>query len=107
MSGIRQNFVNSNSRALDLLKNHPWPTTLFKWREVSFLEIMIIVKGLKNGKTKDIFDINGVLVKQVINTILWPLTHCIDRCLTEGIFPQTLKLVKVLPIFKKETIFNG
>ena len=101
VSGIRQNFINSNSKALDLLKNYPRPTTLFKWRKVSCLEIMNIVKGLKNSKTKDIFDINGVLVKQVINTLLWPLTHCINRCLTEGIFPQTLKLAKVLPIFKK------
>ena len=41
-------------------------------------------------------------MKQLINYYAEPLTHLINESISQGIFPDELKLAKVLPIFKWE-----
>ena len=42
------------------------------------------------------------IMKQLINYYAEPLTYLINQSISQGIFPEELKLAKVLPIFKCE-----
>ena len=44
--------------------------------------------------------INAKMVKCSLNTILKPLVHLINLSLTQGKFPNELKLARVIPLFK-------
>ena len=40
-------------------------------------------------------------IKATISEILFPLTHVINFCIKDGIFPEQLKVSKDCPIYKK------
>ena len=75
---IHCNMSNNNQDAVYLCNSFPKPDTIFKWKNDSCDDVLSIVESLKNDKTKDIYDINGFLIKQVINYIISPLTFCIN-----------------------------
>ena len=60
-----------------------------------------VVKGLnpKSSCGKDC--ISTILLKKIIPEIKAPLTIIINQTLKTGIFPDKLKIAKVLPLFKK------
>ena len=41
------------------------------------------------------------IILSTISEILFPLTHVINFCIKDGIFPEQLKVSKVCPIYKK------
>ena len=47
-------------------------------------------------------NISGILLKFCVNIISTLLTAIINQSLTQGIFPDKLKIAKVIPIYKKE-----
>lgn len=71
-------------------------------------EVYNILLNLKNSSAGH-DDIDSRLLKQVSSYIIQPLTHICNLSLSNGIFPQELKLAKVLPIFKSgdPTKFNN
>ena len=67
-----------------------------------------IIKSLKNGSA-GYDNIPASIAKQCIQHYIKPLTYLIKSSLECGIFPNELKLVKVIPIFKngdKQDISN-
>lgn len=42
-----------------------------------------------------------MILKNVIECIAGPLMYVINKCLTQGIFPNLLKLCRVVPVYKK------
>ena len=42
------------------------------------------------------------IMKQIVHVYVRPLTYLINMSLTQGIFPEELKLAKVIPIYKSE-----
>jgi len=67
---------------------------------VSEREIMNIVLSFKTKKTTDESDIDMVLVKDIIDCIVSPLTYICNQSFSTGIFPSKMKTAKVIPIFK-------
>ncbi len=64
-------------------------------------EIVTITSSLKNGAD----GVDGVqmkIIKQVIHEISSPLCHVFNLSFQQGIFPNILKLAKVIPIYKIE-----
>ena len=62
-------------------------------------------KVIKSLKTKDSCGHDGIsvkLLKDISPGILLPLTIIINQSLITGIFPDTLKIAKVIPLYKKE-----
>ena len=45
-------------------------------------------------------DISSIFLKQITTSIIKPLTIVINQVLNNGIFPDKLKIAKVVPIFK-------
>ena len=62
---------------------------------------MEIIAHLKTNKSPGIDNIPNSLIKLSAETIVEPLTHIINHSLSKGIFPESLKVAKVVPLYKK------
>jgi len=67
---------------------------------ISQTEILEAVKQLQPKKSQDFHGISMFFLKNVINSIITPLHHCVRVSLSTGIVPSQLKIAKVVPIFK-------
>ena len=65
-------------------------------------EILKITKSLKPSKSRGYDEISVFFLKKIIFYIVSPLTHIFNKSLISGIFPNALKLAKIIPIFKKD-----
>ena len=63
-------------------------------------EIMQQVKNAKNKKSKDHDQFDMCLVKKIIPYIVKPLAHICNTSLKNGIFPDRMKIARVIPLFK-------
>ena len=63
-------------------------------------EIINIVKNWKNKKSTGFDNIDMTIVKQVISHIVKPLSYICNMSLTSGIFPNNMKIAKVIPLYK-------
>lgn len=75
------------------------PSTIFL-RDTDRYEIIDIVRNFKNKTSLDWNGIDMTLVKQVIDTIVDPLTYICNLSLKSGCFPTKMKLAKVIPLYK-------
>ena len=68
-----------------------------------------IIDSLKSKTSTGVDCISNKLLKFVRNVISEPLTIIINQMLNVGVFPDLLKISKVIPIYKKEddTIFSN
>ena len=64
---------------------------------------MHIISSLKNGKAVGPFSIPINLMKLLSNLIAEPLCTIVNQSFSTGIFPDNLKLVKVIPLHKKSS----
>lgn len=73
----------------------------FIFEKVSTTEVNKVINSLRNKQSQgyDGFSIN--LIKKVKDVIIAPLTHLINQSIETGIFPDSLKIARVLPIYKK------
>ena len=63
-----------------------------------------IAKHISNLKTKNSLGFDGVstkLLKLIKEEMVKPLTFIVNQCLITGIFPDNLKLAKVIPLHNK------
>lgn len=58
-----------------------------------------IVRKFKSKRSTEINSIDMATVKEVIDSIVRPLTHICDQSFQRGVFPNNMKLAKVIPIF--------
>lgn len=77
-------------------KNHPE----FRYGLTSPLEICDLLKAFDPKKSNDTSNISMYLLKFVAMEISKPLSHLFNLSLTTGVFPDKLKLSRVVPIFK-------
>lgn len=68
---------------------------------VSETEVLYAVLQLKSSNASGIDLITNNILKQNIQFLVQPLTALINRSFTDGIFPNCLKIAKVLPLYKK------
>ena len=56
---------------------------------------------LDNKKSCGIDGISNIIMKSIINILIKPITIIINQMLETGVFPDKLKVAKVIPSFKK------
>ena len=66
-------------------------------------DTMKIIKSLKNKTSTGHDGISTKLLKTISPGLIKPLTLIINQSLITGIFPDHLKIAKVIPLFKKES----
>lgn len=64
------------------------------------MEILDIVNNCKNKKSTDCNDIDMSLLKNIIEYIVKPFTYICNQSFLTGIFPNNMKIAKIIPIFK-------
>jgi len=77
------------------------PSEPFEWKQVEPSDIKVAIDKLKPSRSRDVYDMSNDLIKFIGDSILIPLTYCINSCFYEGIFPDRLKISKLVPIYKK------
>ena len=67
------------------------------------------IDKLPSKTSSGVDGISPVLLKYIKHEISKPVTLILNQCLTTGIFPDKLKIAKVVPIYKSddENIFNN
>ena len=78
---------------------NPNPNSMFL-EPVEPAQVLSIVRKLKAKTSSGHDQISTRLIKDAIDNILHPITYIINKSLENGIFPQQLKIAKVIPIFK-------
>ena len=77
--------------------------TLFL-KPVTKAEIINLVNNTKRKKSKDHDDIDMCLVKKLIPYLVIPLEHIFNISLQAGVFPDGMKIARVIPLFKNGNI---
>lgn len=78
----------------------------FCFREVTYIEVNDIITDLKKTNSSDAYFINMKILNAIRYIILIPLTNLINICIRTSSFPDILKLSKVIPLHKKDSIHD-
>ena len=63
-------------------------------------EVIIVVNSCNSKTSIDSEGLNMKLVKSIIGSIVKPVTHICNSSLLSGIFPDRMKIAKIIPLFK-------
>lgn len=75
--------------------------TDMRWEYITPLEILSIIKNMEKKKSTGTDEIPISVFKDNIDILAVPLAIFYNNCYEEGIFPEQLKLAKVIPVYKK------
>jgi hypothetical protein len=76
-------------------------TSTFTFKLVNENEVTKMITNLKPKHSRGTDNISTILLKLATPAIISPLTRIINQSLKNGIFPNKLKIAKIIPIFKK------
>ena len=65
-------------------------------------EVSSIVHSLKNSKCEGVDGLSLSPIKETINLLAAPLSHICNLSFERGVFPDKLKIAKILPVFKSD-----
>ena len=72
----------------------------FRFAQVSEIEVFLLLESLDTNKSFGIDKIHPLLLKTAAFQIYRPLTFIFNLSISQGIFPDSTKLAKIVPIFK-------
>ena len=90
----------SNKHPKDYLNNRETPKHSMFMTPTDENEVFKIIMLLKNKTSTGYDHINNKHLKQLYQPLTYPISFLINRCFTEGEFPEDLKLGKVIPLHK-------
>ena len=70
-------------------------------KPVTKADIINLVNNTTSKKSKDHDDIDMCLVKKLIPYLVIPLEHIFNISLQAGVFPDGMKIARVIPLLKK------
>lgn len=100
---LTNNLNQPNDKTFESYLRSPINST-FHFRHVTCKEISDIIQKLNNKNSTGYDNISLNFIKSVSNPIIYPMSLMINQSLFSGIFPDKLKIAKVLPIHKKDAI---
>ena len=100
-TGIAEKVVSSIPIVTARVDRPTTDTAKFSFRAVTFIEMRDIITGLKNSNSRDAYSMNARLLKCIIDLVNVPLCKLINLCLSANVFPDCLKIARVIPIHKK------
>lgn len=76
-------------------------TEAINFYRVTYKEIVKIVSKMKNKQSCGYDDIPITLIKSTIDIFAVPLAKFYNNCIASNLFPEQLKIAKVVPVHKK------
>ena len=73
----------------------------FQFECVGVSDVKKVIQNLASKNSSGHDGISARFLKKILEIITPPLTHIINRSLCTGIFPDRLKIAKVIPLFTK------
>ncbi len=101
-SKLAAKLPSSEKSYFQYLKNVRKEEKSLFFKPVTEEDVLIEVMNLKNKDSSGIDNISNKLLKKVIFPILQPLTELINQSTLLGIVPNSVKIAKVIPIYKQE-----
>ena len=95
---IHNGRVGQDQSVNQWLKGH-FPSSMY-FRLVTINDVIDIVKTLECNKSPGYDGIHPRVLKRSIFVIAKPLCNIINLAIESGIFPDSLKIAKVIPVFK-------
>ena len=95
---INSTFNDSNES--DYLKYVEKNKSTIFFKPITCKELIDCVTNLKNNTSAGYDDIDIIIVKRSIHLICKPLCAIFNQCMENGIFPEKMKIAKVVPVFK-------
>ena len=92
----------SNKKIEDYLRNIEINKHSLFLTPVTENELCTLINTLPNKLSSGFDNINNVLLKQLKLSLLKPMTICVNKSLSEGLFPESMKLADVYPLFKSK-----
>lgn len=86
---------------MELIKKISQTRDEFMFNHVTVEETYATIFKLSNSSCFDVFNINSKFLKIAASYICEPLTHIYNYCLDNETYPESFKMVKVIPIYKK------
>ena len=74
----------------------------FLFRSVDSTEIIMIINSLKSSKASGPYSIPTEILKIIKQNICYPLKEIINMSFATGVYPDKLKIAKVIPIYKNK-----
>ena len=87
------NFVNYLNTPLDYN---------FLFRSADSTEIIMITNSLESGKASGPHSIPNEIIQTIKQNICYPLKEIINMSFATGVYPDKLKIAKVIPIYKNK-----
>jgi hypothetical protein len=97
---IDKSIVNSRTNYMDYLDNS-FAHKTFNLNPVTAEEVQDYIDTLKNQKSCGPNSIPTILLKISKSILSEPLANIINISFSSGVFPSSLKLAEVIPVFKK------
>ena len=63
-------------------------------------EILDVIKSFANKTSTDYNGLNMFILKKITNFIVEPFLHICNLSLPKGVFPDAMKIARVIPLFK-------
>ena len=99
---LRATFKDSKVDPIEILEYIiPRPNTTFKLPEITIPETEKLIKDMKCNNTVGHDGISSRMLKAIPDLTAIHLTHAINISIRESIFPEILKVSRILPISKK------
>ena len=73
----------------------------FEFEEITSEDVSKAIDSLKNKTSYGYDKLTSNMIKAAKDVLVQPLTIIINQCLKSGIFPDKLKIAKVIPVYKK------
>ena len=93
--------IQSNETSFDrYLINKP--DCNFQFKSVTTEEVLSIINSLKLKSSRGVDELSNKVIKYIKDAIVEPLTVIINQMINTGIYPDLLKISKVIPLYKKD-----
>lgn len=73
---------------------------VFRLEPVSDAGVKQCIAELRGGSAPGVDNVSTILLKKFIDQLVRPITHIVNGSLSSGVFPNSLKIAKVIPLFK-------
>ena len=105
-SSVGKSYANkiakSNKKIKEYIQNIEMSNNSLFLTPITETELKSLISPLPNKMSSGYDNLNNILLKQIKESVTKPMTICVNKSLTEGLFPQAMKLADVYPLFKSK-----
>ena len=91
-------FCPENNDVLQYMKYRKYVNSMFL-HDVNKKEILDVIKSFGNKTSTDYNGMNMFILKKMTDFIVDPLLHICNLSFSKGVFPDAMKIAKVIPLF--------